>query len=121
MNEIIEKLRSQHALQKAEEKRLKNEIFAIQSKQRGIVREYCQRLTEQYSQYLNKKVTIKRYNGREVTGFFCGFIHGYNDLELEAYVDLAKIKKDGSPAANHYKYYDSVEYSENLKITLCDE
>jgi hypothetical protein len=121
MNEIIEQLRSQHDFQKAEEKRLKNEIFDIHCKQREIVREYCQRLTEQYSQYLNKKVTIKRYNGREVVGFFCGFIHGYNDLSFEAYVDLAKIKKDGSPSANHYKYYDTAEYSDNLKITVCNE
>lgn len=119
MNEIIENLRSQYDSLKAEEKRLKDEISATQSKRSEIIREYCQYLTEQFSQYLNKKVTIEKRNGYTVTGFFCGFTNKY--LDFEAIVDLAKIKKDGSPSASHYPWYDVEEFSENLKITLCDE
>lgn len=92
MNENIEQLRSKYDLVNAEEKRLLDEILSVRNTKRMIVTKYCQQLTEQYSQYLNKKVTIERYR-KPVTGLFCGFIHGYNDLELEAYVDLAKIKK----------------------------
>lgn len=121
MNENIEQLRSKYEFQQAEEKRLLDEISSVRRTKRMITTKYCQHLTEQFSQYLHKKVTIERYSGRTVTGFFCGFIHGYNDLSFEAYVDLAKIKKDGTPSVNHYKYYDTAEYSDNLKITLCDE
>lgn len=121
MNEYIKELRSKYDFQEAEEKRLLNEISSVRRTKRMIATKYCQHLTEQFSQYLNKKVTIERYDRKTVTGIFCGFIHGYNDLSFEAYVDLAKIKKDGSPSANHYKYYDTAEYSNNLKITLCDE
>ena len=121
MNVNIEELRSQYDSLLEEEYRLNIEINAVHDKQRTIIREFHQQLTKQFSEYLNKKVTIKKSNGRNVTGIFCGFTNGYNDLAFEACVDLAKIKKDGSPSVKHYPIYESVMFNDKLKITLCDE
>lgn len=121
MSKNIEELRLQYDSLLAEEYRLSIETNAVHDKQRTIIREFHQQLTKQLSECLNKKVTIEKSDGRKVTGIFCGFTNGYDDLAFEACVDLAKIKKDGTPSAKHYQVYDSVMYSDNLKITLCDE
>ena len=121
MNKIIEELRSKYDSLKAEENRIKSELSDNRSEQRNIVGYYIQQLNGQFAKYINKKVTIETWSGRKITGFFCGFMSGYNDLDFVAYVDLAKIKKDGTPSVNHYKYYDSAKYSKNLKLTICDE
>ena len=118
MNKNIEELRSKYDLMKAEEQHLLDGISSVRDKQKETVRELCQQLTEQYSRYLNKKVTVEGRRGTKLTGFFSGFTHGHKDTDFEAFADLAQIKKDGTPSAVHYKYYDSVMYTDNFKITL---